>query len=249
MNDQLSLQRLGCGAAQRLAAQLSLGARHLGHRARWSRSLVSLASAYDGDVGRGRFLSHLLHRRVVRVGHDRDERVLQRSARPRRPTWRFCCCRLRRSRRPCRGCCIHTVGLRSSILLVFTTVLSWVLEGINTLRVRRAARVLLAVRSSALWLMLPHFLVAQALFFLGAAWFRKVHFVKTVGAALAIALGLGCIVVAIAWLLGGRVDATDGSTCDGDRFDRRSSGSSTSAPFVYFYRAAARFAGSSRGCA
>ena len=38
--------------------------------------------------------------------------------------------------------------------------------------------------------MLPHYLVAQSLFFLGAAWFRKVHFVKTVGARLAIAFGL-----------------------------------------------------------
>ena len=36
--------------------------------------------------------------------------------------------------------------------------------------------------------MLPHFLVTQALFFLGAAWFRKVQFVKTVGSAVAIVL-------------------------------------------------------------
>jgi hypothetical protein len=38
---------------------------------------------------------------------------------------------------------------------------------------------------------------------LGAAWFRKVQFVKTVGSVLAIVLGLSCIFVAIAWLIGG----------------------------------------------
>ena len=37
------------------------------------------------------------------------------------------------------------------------------------------------------WLLVPHYLVAQALFFLGAAWFRKTHFVKTVGAVVALA--------------------------------------------------------------
>ena len=104
---------------------------------------------------------------------------------------------------------IHTVGL-IVFLLVFTTVLSWVLEGINTVAfgVRRE---FFSPFDRVAWLMLPHFLVTQALFFLGAAWFRKVQFVKTVGSAVAIVLGLACTSVAIAWLVGGGWSDADDS--------------------------------------
>jgi hypothetical protein len=52
------------------------------------------------------------------------------------------------------------------------------------------------------WILVPHFIVAQALFFLGAAWFRKAHYVKTVGAAAAIVFALCALAVGIAWLFG-----------------------------------------------
>lgn len=86
-------------------------------------------------------------------------------------------------------------------LLVFTTVLSFVLEGINAafFGVRRE---FFSPLDRAAWSIVPHYLVVQSLFFLGAAWFRKLQFVKTVGAVLAIAIGLSVVAVAIAWASG-----------------------------------------------
>jgi hypothetical protein len=97
---------------------------------------------------------------------------------------------------------IYTVGL-IAYLLVFTTVLSWVLEGINTLWIGQR-RELFSPFDRVGWMLLPHFIVAQALFFLGAAWFRKVQFVKTVGTVIGIVIGLGVFAVFVAWLLGPR---------------------------------------------
>jgi hypothetical protein len=48
------------------------------------------------------------------------------------------------------------------------------------------------------WTLIPHYLVAQSAFFLGAAWFRKAHFIKT---ALALHLLLA-IFSGLAFLLG-----------------------------------------------
>jgi hypothetical protein len=92
---------------------------------------------------------------------------------------------------------IYTVGL-IVYLLVLTTVLSWVLEGINTLWVGER-RELFSPFDRVGWMLLPHFIVTQALFFLGAAWFRKVQFVKTVGSVIAIVIGLAAFAVLVAW--------------------------------------------------
>jgi hypothetical protein len=86
-------------------------------------------------------------------------------------------------------------------LLVFTTVLSFVLEGINTV-LFGVRREFFSPADRTVWGIVPHYLVVQGLFFLGAAWFRKAHFVKTVGAVLAVCFGLSFIAAAIAWLLG-----------------------------------------------
>ena len=96
---------------------------------------------------------------------------------------------------------LTTVGVFVS-LLVLTTVLSWLFEGINALLfdVRRETFVPF---DSLAWAMLPHYLVAQSLFFLGAAWFRKLHYVKTVGAALLIVHGLSAIAAGVGWLVFG----------------------------------------------
>jgi hypothetical protein len=40
------------------------------------------------------------------------------------------------------------------------------------------------------WFLLPHYLVVQGMFFLRAAWFRKMRYLKTVGTVLLIAFGL-----------------------------------------------------------
>ncbi len=95
---------------------------------------------------------------------------------------------------------IYTVGL-IVYLLAFTVALSWVLEGINTLWIGER-RELFSPFDSLAWSLVPHFVVAQSLFFLGAAWFRKVHFIKTVGAAIALAAGLCAIAAGLAWLVG-----------------------------------------------
>jgi hypothetical protein len=94
---------------------------------------------------------------------------------------------------------LATVGF-VAYLAVLTTVLSWVLEAINAL-VFGVSRELYTPLEGA-WVILPHYLVVQGLFFLGAAWFRKLHFIKTLGSVLLIACGLGAIGAGIAWLFG-----------------------------------------------
>jgi hypothetical protein len=91
---------------------------------------------------------------------------------------------------------VHTVAL-FVYLLVLTTLLSLVLEGINAVSfgVRRE---LFSPLDRTAWSIAPHYLAVQSVFFLGAAWFRKLQFVKTVGAALAIAIGWSLVVAAIA---------------------------------------------------
>jgi hypothetical protein len=95
---------------------------------------------------------------------------------------------------------IYTVGL-IGYLLLFTTVLSWALEGINTLWIGER-RAFFSPFDDVAWLLLPHFIVTQALFFLGAAWFRKVWFIKTVGTTLAIAIGFALLAALLGWLVG-----------------------------------------------
>ena len=82
--------------------------------------------------------------------------------------------------------------------------------------VRRAARILSRRSTRLAWLLVPHYLVAQSLFFLGAAWFRKTHFVKTVGAVVALAIGLCAIAIGIAWLLGAANWGGGNMRIDGD---------------------------------
>jgi hypothetical protein len=86
-------------------------------------------------------------------------------------------------------------------LLVLTTVLSWMLEGINAL-VFGVRRPFYTPFDLAPWLILPHYLVVQSVFFLGAAWFRKMRYLKTVGTVLLVTFGLGATAVAIAWIAG-----------------------------------------------
>jgi hypothetical protein len=95
---------------------------------------------------------------------------------------------------------IHTVGL-VAYLLLFTTVSSWVLEGINAAAfdVRRE---LFSPLDRIAWTLVPHYVATQALFFLGAAWFRKSHYLKTVGAVLGIVFALAAVQAAIIWVFG-----------------------------------------------
>jgi hypothetical protein len=91
---------------------------------------------------------------------------------------------------------VHTVAL-FLYLLVLTSVLSLVLEGINAM-LFGVRRELFSPFDRAAWSIAPHYLAVQSLFFLGAAWFRKLQFVKTVATVLAIAIGWSLVVAAVA---------------------------------------------------
>jgi hypothetical protein len=108
---------------------------------------------------------------------------------------------------------LHTVGL-VLYLLVFTMVLSWALEGLNQYAFG-VQRTFFSPFDSLVWFLMPYFICTQALFFLGAAWFRKVHFVKTIGVTVAIALGFCAFAVLVSWLLFGTMGWTNN---DGDAF-------------------------------
>jgi hypothetical protein len=123
---------------------------------------------------------------------------------------------------------LYTVGL-IAYLLALTTALSWVLEGINTLWLGERREFFSPVDRVA-WLLLPHFIVTQALFFLGAAWFRKVQFVKTVAAVIGIVIGLSAIAALLGWLVMPTACLTD------DCYDFTSFEWVTeAAPVAYFY--------------
>ena len=93
---------------------------------------------------------------------------------------------------------VYTVG-SFIYLLALTTVLSLLFEALNLVAfdVRRP---FFSPLDRVVWTLLPHYLVVQSLFFLGAAWFRKAQFIKTVGAAALIVCVLGAFAIGMAWL-------------------------------------------------
>jgi hypothetical protein len=82
-------------------------------------------------------------------------------------------------------------------LLVFLTVSSAVIEGINWFVFSRRNG-LFDASHEAVWAPVGHFLVAVSLYFLGAAWFRKMHYIKTALTLMAIPIALACFAAIIA---------------------------------------------------
>jgi hypothetical protein len=74
-------------------------------------------------------------------------------------------------------------------LLVFTTAASLAIEGVNWLLYRRTND-LFNPLAPEVWAGLPRYLVLQSWFFLGAAWFRRAHYLKTLLAIMVAALAL-----------------------------------------------------------
>jgi len=70
-----------------------------------------------------------------------------------------------------------SVGFAVYVVL-FTNVVSWISAGINAVLFGREGLLFPFFYEDA-WLILAIFLVHQSLYFVGAAWFRKAHFVKT----------------------------------------------------------------------
>lgn len=96
-------------------------------------------------------------------------------------------------------------------LLLFTTALSLLVEVLK-LAVFGGENVLFSPFDPVVWSVLPHYLVVQALFFLGAAWFRRLNFIKTLLALVVIVAGLTAFGVSVTWSL------TEGVQFEGDYF-------------------------------
>jgi hypothetical protein len=96
-------------------------------------------------------------------------------------------------------------------LLLFTTALSLLVEVLK-LAVFGGENVLFSPFDAVVWAVLPHYLVVQALFFVGAAWFRRLNYIKTLLALVVIVAGLTAFGVSVTWSL------TEGVHFEGDYF-------------------------------
>jgi hypothetical protein len=94
-----------------------------------------------------------------------------------------------------------TVGF-AVYALILVTVCSWLTEGVRWLVVGRANPVFTPT-APVVWHSLGIFLVVQAPFFLGAAWFRRMHLLKTWLVLTGIPVVLGCLGFGTLWLLYG----------------------------------------------
>jgi hypothetical protein len=199
VNDQLSLRRLGFVLRSDLMRTYR-SALLISGTAALVALVVSLFGAYDGDVGGGATFYRIFFIAALFAWGTIATSVCFNDMHGRATNTAFLLLPASALEKTVSRLLIHTVGLVAYLLLL-TTLLSWVLEGINTLWIGER-RAFFSPLDEVGWMLLPHFLVAQALFFLGAAWFRKVQFVKTVGAVIAIQIGLSVIAVSLAWMLG-----------------------------------------------
>jgi hypothetical protein len=87
-------------------------------------------------------------------------------------------------------------------LLVFLTATSAIIEGINWLVFGRANGVF-NLTDAAVWQPVGMFVVSVSLYFLGAAWFRRLHFIKTWVTLTAILIALMCFAAVIVRLVFG----------------------------------------------
>jgi hypothetical protein len=86
-------------------------------------------------------------------------------------------------------------------LLVFTAVSAAAIEGVNWLLYRRTNE-LFDPLAPEVWAGLPHYLVAQSWFFLGAAWFRRAHYLKTLFTIMVGSLALAALGLLLGWVAG-----------------------------------------------
>jgi hypothetical protein len=175
--------------------------------------LISLATAYDGVVGEGALFYRIFFLIALFAWGTLATSESFRDMHGRHTNMGFLLLPASAFEKTLSRLLLHTVGL-VVYLLAFTTVLSWVAEGLNlvTFDVRRS---FFSPADPLVWTLMPYFVCTQALFFLGAAWFRKLHFVKTVGAAVATVWGLCAFLVIVSWLLFGTTGWTNN---DGDVF-------------------------------
>lgn len=75
---------------------------------------------------------------------------------------------------------ISTIGF-AAITLIGITAISYLSEGVNTLIFKRHND-LFNPFGKMVWILIAHYFVAQSVFFLGAVFFRKNNFIKTINA-------------------------------------------------------------------
>lgn len=199
MNEQLSAQRL-LWLIRNDLARTARSALVISVTAALVALVVSVSGAYDGDVGQTALFYRAFFIAALFAWGTIATSVCFADMHGRATNTAFLMLPASALEKTLSRLLIHTVGL-VAYLLVFTTVLSWAFEGVNTLWIGER-RGFFSPLDGLAWTIVPHFLVAQALFFLGAAWFRKMHFVKTVGAVIAIVMGLAVFSVLVGWLLG-----------------------------------------------
>jgi hypothetical protein len=96
---------------------------------------------------------------------------------------------------------LSTTIVLIAYLLVFTAVASVAIEGINRVLYGRAND-LFNPFEAEIWASVPRYIVAQSLFFLGAAWFRKGHYIRTLLAVLICGFALAGLAVLAFWVAG-----------------------------------------------
>lgn len=199
MNDQLSMRRLAFVLRSDLM-RTHRSALLISGTAGLVALVVSLLGAYDGNVGEGSTFYRIFFIATLFAWGTIATSVCFSDLHGRATNMAFLLLPASALEKTVSRLLFYTVGL-VAYLLLFTTLLSWVLEGINTLWIgdRRA---FFSPLDGLGWSLVPHFLVTQALFFVGAAWFRKVQFVKTVASVIGISIGLCTIAVSLAWMVG-----------------------------------------------
>jgi len=83
-------------------------------------------------------------------------------------------------------------------LLLLTSVLSLIGEALEL--TGRSSNEWFSPFDRVAWLVIPHYLVVQSVFFLGAAWFRKMHYVKTLLSVALLITGLSVVSAILGWL-------------------------------------------------
>ena len=87
-----------------------------------------------------------------------------------------------------------------AFFVVFSTLLALVTQTVDALMIGRQFRWFPRPGDGLLWILFGNLFVVQSVFFLGAAWFRKLHLVKTVLAMFVIGCVLTAFGFALMWL-------------------------------------------------
>lgn len=88
---------------------------------------------------------------------------------------------------------ISTIGF-ALITVAGVSLISYLSEGVNLLIFKRH-NVFFNPFTKTVWVLIAHYIVAQSFFFLGAVFFRKFHFIKTINIIFLIQISLSIITV------------------------------------------------------